>query len=173
MKTDSIVLIGMAGVGKSTTGALLARALGFSFTDLDDYIVGKEQKTIQEIIDTEGEKYFLQLEKRRMLEIDLARRVTAPGGSIIYHPEVMEFLRQNSTIVYLEDSFENIKEHLRGVTASRGIVGLKEKSLMQLYDDRKLLYSKYADITVNRRGRTSDELLTEILERFSQTGKLL
>jgi shikimate kinase len=63
MKTDSIVLIGMAGVGKSTIGALLAEALGFSFTDLDDYILEKERRTIQEIIDDEGEEVFLKLEK--------------------------------------------------------------------------------------------------------------
>ena len=70
MKKESIVLIGMAGVGKSTVGASLAKALGFNFTDLDEYILEKDGKTVQEIIDAEGEEALLELEKRRMYEID-------------------------------------------------------------------------------------------------------
>lgn len=82
MKSESIVLTGMAGVGKSTVGTSLSKALGYSFLDLDDHILEKDGKTVQEIIDDEGEEALLQLEKRRMYEIDLTRRVVAPGGEI-------------------------------------------------------------------------------------------
>ena len=34
MKSESMVLIGMAGVGKSAVGGALAKALGFDFIDL-------------------------------------------------------------------------------------------------------------------------------------------
>ena len=40
----------MAGVGKSTIGSALARTLGFIFTDLDEYILEKDGKTVQGII---------------------------------------------------------------------------------------------------------------------------
>jgi len=62
MKSESIVLIGMAGVGKSTVGSSLAQALGFDFIDLDDYIAEKEGRTLQEIIDAEdlAEKKLLK-----------------------------------------------------------------------------------------------------------------
>jgi shikimate kinase len=65
-----IVLIGMAGVGKSTIGSSLAEALGFDFIDLDAYLRDKEGKTIQQILDDHGEAALLELEKRRMYEID-------------------------------------------------------------------------------------------------------
>lgn len=74
MKSESIVLIGMAGVGKSGIGSSLAEALGFEFIDLDDYIQEKEGTTLQKIIDTENELTLLQLEKQRMYEIDLTCR---------------------------------------------------------------------------------------------------
>ena len=131
MKKESIILIGMAGVGKSAVGKSLSEALGFNFIDLDEYILEKDGKTIQEIIDDEGEEAFLQLEKQRMYEIGLTRRVIAPGGSIIYHSDLMEYLRQCATLVYLEDSFENIAERLISVS-TRGIVGLSNKSLRQI-----------------------------------------
>ena len=165
MKSESIVLIGMAGVGKSTIGTSLSKSLGFNFIDLDDYILEKDGKTIQEVIDDGGEEALLQLEKRRMYEIDLTRKVVAPGGSIIYHPDLMEYLRQHSTLVYLDDSFENIEEKVTSVSA-RGIVGLKNKSLRQIYDERRPLYSRYADITLNCQGKSQNQLAREILHHF-------
>ena len=165
MKSESIVLIGMAGVGKSTIGNSLAKALGFDFIDVDDYISKKEGKTLQEIIDAEGEEAFLEIEKRRMHEIDLTRRVVAPGGSIIYHADLMEYLKQHSTLVYLDDSFENIEGKLTDALI-RGIVGLKSKSLRQIYDERRPLYLKYADITLNCLGKSQDRIVSEILQRY-------
>jgi shikimate kinase len=80
MKRDSIVLIGMAGVGKSTIGMAVARALRFEFLDVDQYILQTDGKRIQELIDDLGDEAFLELEKQRMCEIALPRMVLAPGG---------------------------------------------------------------------------------------------
>ena len=170
MNGESIVLIGMAGAGKSTVGKLLSKALGFTFIDLDHYIFEKEGKTLQEIIDEKGEKAFLQLEKRRMYEIDLNRKVVAPGGSIIYHPDLMEYLRQNSTIVYLDDSFEDIEKRITGLS-TRGIVGLSNRPLKQIYKERKPLYSKYAEITIDCQGKSQDQLAKEILHHYHELKK--
>ncbi len=170
MKSESIVLIGMAGVGKSTLGIALSKSLGFGFIDLDDYILRKDGKTVQEVIDSEGEAAFLKLEKRRMYEIDFPHKVVAPGGSIIYHPDLMEYLKQHTTLVYLEDSLENIEARLTNVSV-RGIVGLKNKTIKQIYDERKPLYSQYADIIINYQEKSEDQLTIEILGHFSALKK--
>ena len=165
MKRKSIVLIGMAGVGKSTIGTSLSKNLGFSFVDVDDYILEKDGKGIQELIDEIGEQAFLQLEKQRMYELDFSRRIVAPGGSIIYHPDLMEYLRQQSTLVYLYDSFANIESRLTDAS-TRGIVGLKNKSLRQVYDERSPLYSRYADIIIHCQGKSQEQLVKEILQHY-------
>jgi shikimate kinase len=165
MKDKGIVLIGMAGVGKSTVGKILAAALEFDFIDPDDYIREKGGRTIQRIIDDEGEESFLRLEKRTMREIDLTGRVVAPGGSIIYHPDLMEFLKQRSTLVYLDDSFENIAAKV-AAASTRGIVGLRKKSLREIYEEREPLYAAYADITVDCRDKSLEQIAREILSRY-------
>ena len=167
MRKAGIVIIGMAGVGKSTIGTVLAQTLEYDFLDVDDYIFQKEGKRIQELIDSVGEEAFLQLEKRHMLEIPLPRMVVAPGGSIIYHSDLMEYLKGNALLVYLDDSFASIEAKLTG-GLDRGIVGLRYKTLRQIYEERRPLYFKYADIIIDCRGKEQDDLVSEILEHYRQ-----
>lgn len=162
MKHDSIILIGMAGVGKSTIGRQLAVALDYDFIDLDIYIVEKFNRTIQDIIDGEGESAFLEKEEQCMYEIELKRIVAAPGGSIIYHSDLMAYLRCRSRLVYLEDSFATITNRVAD-QPRRGIVGLKEKTLKQVYDERIGRYSAFADFEIDCRNRQPEQLTREIM----------
>jgi shikimate kinase len=160
---ESVVLIGMAGAGKSTIGLPLSRALNFGFTDLDIYIQEKDHQTIQGIIDTRGEEALLQLEEKRLYEIDLKRRVVAPGGSIVYVPRLMEYLKQHSVLVYIDEAYDRVEKRLKNAV-TRGIVGFKSKSLKEIYDERRPLYSRYADITVDPEGKLPEQVVKEILE---------
>ncbi len=155
----------MAGSGKSTIGSALAKRLNFSFTDLDVYIAEKAHQTIQSIIDTQGEDTLLQLEEQRMHEIDLESRVIAPGGSIVYHTDLMEYLKNSSVLVYLKEDFRNIEARVKAAP-SRGIVGMKHKSLKQIYDERQPLYSRYAHMTISAAGKSREQLVNEIVERL-------
>ena len=166
MKIKSIVLIGMAGAGKSTVGRLVARTLGFRFIDGDDYICEKDGRPLQDIIDTDGEDAFLNLEKKLIYEIDLSSHVVlAPGGSVIYHPDLMEYLKQNSILVYLDDAIENIEARLTNASR-RGIIGLRTKTLREIYEERRPLYGKWADITLKCNSKRPDELATEVLRHY-------
>ncbi|MFC1948352.1 shikimate kinase [Chloroflexota bacterium] len=165
MRKDSIVLIGMAGVGKSTIGLRLAGALGFSFTDLDEYISTLTRQTLQHIIDERGEKALLFLEEQSMYELNLDHRVVAPGGSIVYHPNLMEYLKGDSFIVYLNDTFENIKKRLTNAS-TRGIIGYKTKSLREIFDERQPLYLKYADVVVNQEGKSQQLVIRDIIRNY-------
>jgi shikimate kinase len=160
---NGFALIGMAGVGKSTIGSSLAKALGFEFIDLDIYLYQKEGQTIQQIIDAQGEAALLEMEKRGIYEIELAFKVISPGGSIIYIPEIMQYLKQSTCLIFLDDTFENIEKKLGDATI-RGIVGLRSKSLEEIYHERQPLYIKYADITINVAGKTKEEVISEILK---------
>jgi len=163
MRHDSIILIGMAGVGKSTVGRELSVALDYRFVDLDVYIEEKLGRAIQDIIDEEGESAFSEKERQCMYEVDLHRTVVAPGGSIIYHSDLMADLGRRTTLVYLEDAFANISSRLTD-RSRRGIVGLKGKSLKQIFDEREPLYSANAHVTIDCRQKQLGEITQEIIQ---------
>ena len=79
----NIILIGMPGSGKSTVGVLLAKALGYSFLDVDLVIQRREGALLQEILDSRGTQAFLDAEEEAVCSVDCQRTVIAPGGSAV------------------------------------------------------------------------------------------
>jgi len=144
----NITLIGMPGVGKSFLGKQLAKKLSHNFLDVDEVIEKKTGLKLQQIIDNLGDEEFLKIEERAILELgEVKNSVIAPGGSVIYLPKAMDFLKKISVIVFLNAPFEFIEKRLVN-RDRRGIVGLKNKDLKTLFDERTALYKKYADFTV-------------------------
>jgi len=148
--TDNIILIGMPGAGKSTLGVVLAKIVNKNFVDADLLIQSQCDKTLQKIIDAMGPEGFIQIENQVLSDIEAHNTVIATGGSAVYSDEAMKHLAKIGTIVYLQISYESLVTRLndlqeRGVVLKGGI-GM---SLRELYDERKPLYEKYADITVN------------------------
>jgi len=45
---------------------------------------------------------------------------------------------------------------------------LRYKTLRQIYEERRPLYFKYADIVIDCRGKEPDEIIAEILKRYRQ-----
>lgn len=152
MSTDqgNVVLIGMPGAGKSTTGIVLAKILGKSFIDADLLIQNQCDKTLQKIIDAMGPDGFIEVENSILSDITAENSVIATGGSAVYSDEAMRHLAEIGKIVYLQISYESLRGRL-GDLQERGVVlkGGMGMSLRELYDERQPLYEKYAGITVN------------------------
>ena len=141
----NITLMGMAGVGKSTVGVELAGRLNWRFIDTDALIEEKTGLALQEILDKFGDARFTEIEEESVLELGaLDKHIISPGGSVVYSETAMTFLKRISVVVFLNADFGTIKDRLANKEV-RGIVGLKRKSLELLYDERLVLYRKYAD----------------------------
>jgi shikimate kinase len=102
----SIVLIGFMGAGKSTTGAALARLLGWPFVDLDDNIAAEAGKPIADIFAHHGEPHFRAAEARHLANIlsQSSQVVLAVGGGAVENPETHQLLATapDTCIIYLE-----------------------------------------------------------------------
>jgi len=161
---NSVTLIGMPGAGKSTIGRRLAGQLGFRFIDLDVLIKEKEDKSHTQIVKEKGDAELLRLEETYTLALDFMKTVFSPGGSIIYSPLAMEKLRSETTIIYLELPFLEIKKRLGLNLEHRGIVGLGKNGLEGLYKERAPLYRRFAHRTIDCRDLSDKEVIKRIYE---------
>lgn len=84
----------MPGSGKSTIGVVLAKRLGYDFTDGDLLIQKSEKKLLHRIIEEKGIEGFIETENRVNCTIDCDRTVIATGGSAVYGSEAMEHLKK-------------------------------------------------------------------------------
>ena len=62
MSKNNIILIGMPGSGKSTLGVVLAKKIGYSFIDSDIVIQDTYKKTLEQLIEENGDAGFIQIE---------------------------------------------------------------------------------------------------------------
>ena len=67
----------------------------------------------------------------------------------------MEHLRDNSDVIYLEVSFENISERVLDFK-ERGFIKESHQSVEEAYMERLALYEKYADYSVTNNGSIQD-----------------
>ena len=144
----SVILIGMPSCGKSTLGVLLAKQLGYRFMDSDLLIQESEGKLLHEIISEKGIDEFINIEERVNASITEQKAVIATGGSVIYGDKAMQNLKKLGKVVYLELSYDEMCSRL-GDYSHRGVVMPGGGTLADMYAQRKPLYEKYADITVN------------------------
>ncbi len=161
----NITLIGMTGVGKTSLGQELAKRLDFRFIDVDELIEKKFDLILQEIVDLQGDQAFIEIEEQAVLGLaPIDRCVISPGGSVVYSAKAMEFLSQNSIVIFLDASFESIKKRIHN-QSSRGIIGLKGRRLQDLFEERRPLYQKYAERTIELRDDLDrDAAVKEILQ---------
>lgn len=160
---ENIILIGMPGCGKSTIGVVLAKKLGYRFVDSDLLIQEQYGMTLERLIEQYGDKGFIDIENDVNKSIDISRSVIATGGSAVYGEEAMEHFKQIGTVIYIDIPTEEICERI-GSLKERGVVSNGKTTIEEIFEDRKRLYRKYADITVRFDNRLLREAVEEIYE---------
>lgn len=166
MKNNNIILIGMPGAGKSTLGVLLARAMNYRFLDTDLVIQEREGKLLCEIIAEEGMERFLEIEGEVNAGIEAERTVIAPGGSAIYSEVAMNHFAEIGTIVYLHVPVTELQKRL-GDLKRRGVVLKEGQSLEMLFEERRVYYEKYAQVTVDVAKEEVAEILAELIRKLT------
>jgi len=157
----NITLIGMAGAGKSTIGKALAKRLNYTFIDVDRLITEKTGMPLQDLIDKQGDSALIRFEEEAILGLgQLDNCIISPGGSVIYSREAMRHLKEISKIVFLDAPFRSIVRRIPNAR-KRGIVGLRDRSLKELFEERLVLYNKYADFSIKIRGRENVQGLVD------------
>lgn len=161
------VLIGMPTSGKSTVGVMLAKEICCDFLDTDILLQRQQKKMIQKILDEDGLEAFYAVEETALLSVDVEETVISTGGSAVYSQSGMEHICKNATVIYLELPLEEVYQRIENLH-SRGIAGLSHKHFAKIYLERKALYEKYADITIDASGLNKDQVLKKILKAIKK-----
>ncbi len=161
----SIILIGMPGAGKSTIGVLLAKELGLGFTDTDVAIQVREGKTLQQILDESDYLNLRAIEEDVLLTTDIDNKVVATGGSAVYSDAGMQRLRKSGNTVFLDVPLAELKQRIHNYE-QRGIARRPEQSFAELFNERSVLYNKFADIHIPCANLTTQAVVDAIVAQL-------
>lgn len=165
----NIALIGFMGAGKSTVASLLAKEMNAELIETDGDIVRRSgHGSVKEIFDKKGEAYFRELEKEAIKEaLEHDNTVISCGGGIVSDRESMELLKKRSIVIFLDTSFNVVKERLKH-TDIRPLFKQEEKAML-LYAERLPLYRQFADDIINTDNHTPQEIVQMIMDKYSFT----
>lgn len=156
----NIVLIGMPSCGKSSVAKLLAEKLNRDFCDTDVLVERLAGKTIEEIIDKDGEASFRAMEKNVANDIGYETgKVIATGGGVGANVDEMQILKGNAFVVYLDRDLAFLKSDGRPLSQKLGVKAL--------YSQRKDLYEKFCDVKIDNNGdiKTTVERIIRAYEK--------
>lgn len=157
---DNISFIGMAGCGKSTLGKAISEKHGLSFIDTDDLIESEYKMTLEDVKKEFGYKFVRSAEEKAILGLDRTTKIISTGGSAIYSSISMHHLMSFSKIIYIDTPLDEIVKRI-GIGQKRGLAVPAGISVSDVYLERKPLYEKFSQLTVDG-SKSVEQLVSEV-----------
>jgi len=165
-----VVLVGLPGAGKSTTGRRLAKLLLVPFADTDDLVEKSAGRSVRDIFAADGECEFRRVEAEA---IAAALRdfggVLALGGGALTTAGTRESLAASGIpVVLLRASVSTLSVRV-GDAASRPLLADDPSArLAVLADEREPLYRAAATFTVDTDHRTPAQVAAQVAARLHE-----
>lgn len=167
-----VFLIGMMGAGKSSIGKLLAKQLGQSFIDLDEFIEEKEERSIEDIFKLKGVEYFREVERKALLEVcnQRADAIVATGGGTPCFFDNIEVMKSSGVTIYLKANNTILLARLQEDAHTRPLLSHQTndemlETLDSLFLRRKNFYEK-AELILNTEKKSFESIAEEIRNRL-------
>ncbi|GAB3273031.1 shikimate kinase [Arthrobacter pigmenti] len=165
MTPPPIVLIGPMASGKSAIGQELAAQLGVTFSDTDR-IVTKAHGPIAEIFARYGERFFRHQEAaalQRLLESEeYAGTVISVGGGAVLDTGTSQLLSSSAVVVYLVTDLATVMPRISGKGHRPLLAEDPVTSWVRLFDLRRPVYERLADLTLDTRRGNVRELAARL-----------
>ena len=166
----NIILIGPMGSGKTSTGKMLAKEMGYVFLDTDEEVTKRTGVSIAYIFDVEGEEGFRKRECLALKEcLNDNNTILSTGGGIVLSKENRDLLQDRGTVVYLQTS---IRSQVKRTASTNNRPLLQnndpEETLEKLMLTRAPLYEEIADITIMTDNKSLQEMSKEIQRAINE-----
>ena len=157
---DHIFFVGFLGAGKSTLARNLGRMFHRGYIDTDRLVERLVCKSVTDIFSQDGEQAFRLGEERALRELSTRKSLLVScGGGIVERDECCALLHEMGTVVYLDGSLEDSLRQIQH-PERRPDLGTPEQA-RQLYEHRRPLYQREADITIDIRDKTFEQVASE------------
>ncbi len=169
-----VVLAGFMGSGKSTVGRILAKRLGWGFTDLDTCVEDRLGLAVPRIFALHGEAVFRAAEVQDLRRLLVApHKVIALGGGAPGTPAVRELLRsaEATVVVHLHAPFSALYERCRlqaldAASTARPLLADAEATARR-YGERLEFYRAVAHWQADASAPTPEAVADQILGRLA------
>jgi len=152
LSARSLILIGMPASGKTSVARETARLLGREHIDSDSLIESAEGRTCGEILNTNGEEYFRQVEREALIRAFGQRNavISLGGGAPVRNTAL---IRASGVVVWLE---RDLNDCAGSLDHSSRPLSTRREDLLRLYEERRDVYMKCADFTAENTGTIRD-----------------
>jgi shikimate kinase len=141
-----VFITGFMGAGKTTVAKSLARILNCRMIDLDQFIVAREGRSIQQIIEEDGEARFRELESSALRDVmdddddDVACVVALGGGAWTIEQNRLLIMERNGFTVWLDAPFGLCWQRIRSGGDVRPLAR-DRATARRVYNERRPVYA--------------------------------
>ncbi|MDR1425830.1 MAG: AAA family ATPase [Rickettsiales bacterium] len=165
----TIVLIGMMGAGKTTTGFGLAQKLGIKFMDSDREMEKIEGMTMAEIFEKKEPAQFNEVEKniiRKMLKTTKPQ-VLSIGGNAYDDPDIRREIKEKTISVFVDVDLDILIKRVERRNNRPFLEGKdKARVMTDMYNEKYPIYST-TDIVINTTYLSKDATINVIMQLIS------
>ncbi len=162
-----IVLIGMAGSGKSTVGRLLSEKLNRKFIETDTMIEKEVKLTIAQTVEKFGWDKFRDFESQVVEELKNEKEaIISTGGGIVIREENIIKLKKHGIFIWLSAEIETLAKRI-GHGRSRPLFAESpdlKKEIARILSGRINLYKKAGDCRIDTDKLTPNQITEEIMK---------
>ena len=162
----NLVFLGMMGSGKSSIGLIVSKKLNIEFIDVDQEIEKKLDMKISKIFESEGEKYFREIEEEMTLKILKKKRtvISLGGGSFLNNKIKKEILDKHISF-WLNWDPKTLVNRIKNSKKRPVAFKSSKNELLQLIKDRYLIYSN-ALYKIDCENLSKNEIVNNILKIY-------
>ena len=172
---ELVYLIGFSGTGKSSVARLIAQALRWSFIDMDEEIESSCGKSISEIFQTKGEKWFRDEESKLLNNISVKNKhIISTGGGVPVKDQNMNLMLKTGYVICLDASVDQIVARLSILDGKDNklsdrpkITNLSVEDISNFKSERANIYSM-ANFTINTNHLTVEQVTNELLKSINK-----
>ncbi len=173
--TPQVVLVGLPGAGKSTSGRRLAKILHVGFVDSDELVEAAEHRSVRQIFAADGEAAFRAAEQAAIaacLAGDFDGVLSLGGGALTHAATRAAVAASGVPVAVLHAPLETLLARLGDARSRPLLADDPPARLAALAAARQPVYDSVATLRVDTEGRTPGQVAAHIAARLHDLGVL-